>query len=789
MNKSTESLQNQNKPAVSIVIPVFNDEQFIARALNTATHQTLKNIEIICVDDYSTDNTVQIIQSYVDKDSRIRLNRHKKNLSAFQARRNGIEAAKSLHIMFLDGDDELHKDAARLSLKQSLGTHSDMVGFGSKIVRQDGSSSREFEKSIQPTHSKLDGNSIIAKLFEPGLPAQGSMWRYLFTKKLLLKAYGYFEKNQSIYRTNDLPISFLCASLAKKYTSIPDKLYVYHFYAGGSGGADFDLDKFKFYTKAIDSLNLLGTIVKKKDFNDIVRSSYDNARIFVVSNIIRQIVNNLPAQYYKQAVQFLMKKASLDDVTYAMASYIPESLDIIRENLDLNTKTRQSKNIALYTNNLQTGGVQSVVVSQAKYLEKAGFKVTIIVLKDENIVFNIPKSIKVERVLNGPLYRRLMSFKSILEKNKIDTVIDHNILYNYSWPFFNLTAKSLNIKSVAWIHSFALRPMTEGNTIGKFLNENIGLIDDLVVLSKPDVSYWKSVGHSSVYYLPNPPSPLLTENSELIDVKKAPTKHLNIIWFGRLQEATKKVYSLVDVAKELRKLTDDFTLRIVGPGSNDLGIEDVKERVAQNGLADHVEVVGPKHGVELIKEIKHADLYVCTSIIEGYQLTLIEAQSYGLPVVMYELPWLAAVENNKGVIQTPQKNPQLAAQEILNLFSNEDAYQQASAASLKASKSYLSHDFSKLYTQLLNHTLPSEFSPKVDVKHMSIFTLWTQYYLTELLESKSFTNNTDVVKRKDAEIRALKNSKAMKLGNTLARPVRTAKEIKHKIIKRIKNHI
>jgi glycosyltransferase involved in cell wall biosynthesis len=782
----TSLSQRIKKPLVSIVVPVFNDEEYIARALQTAVSQSLKNIEIICVDDRSTDGTVKIIEKHIKKDSRIKLIRHKENASAFQARRTGIEAARADYILFLDGDDELHKDAAKLSYKQAVSSSSDIVGFGSRILRKNGSSSVEFERLIQPVHAKLLGTNIVAKLFEANVPAQGHMWRYLFARKLLLKAYGHFQEGQQIYRVNDLPISFLSAALAKKYTSIKDRLYIYHFYAGRSGGADFNLDKFKFYTQAIESVNLLGSIIQGKEFKTDAKNSYESARLSVISNILRQVENNLPAAYHKDAMKFLLTKITLGELTLSVANFIPEALHTVRDNLPVSKTRNASKNVAIYTNNLNTGGVQSVVVSQATYLQAAGFAVTIIVLTAKDIIFKIPPGIKIESVEMGSIYMRLQSFKSILQKNNIDTVIDHNILYNTSWPFFNLVAKDLHIKTLAWIHSFPLRPMTEGKTLGKFLNDNIGLIDDLVVLSKADVSYWKSLGHNSVYYLPNPPSPLLLEKTEATQPKSAPKKHLHIIWLGRLQQSTKKVYSVIDIAAELKKLTDHFTITVVGPGSHELTNSQAKERVGAKGLNEHIKIVGPKHGSKLVDELKKADIYLCTSIIEGYLLTLIEAQSYALPAVMYEIPWLATVENNDGVVQTPQNDPAIAAHALHTLFTDKKLYESASAASLKASKSYLSFDFSKLYTQLLNHTLPKEFSPDINVGHMGLFAKWTQIYFAELMDNSGSSNPLGVIKSKDDEIAALKNSRAMKIGNAIVKPLRKAKAAKQKLAKHLK---
>lgn len=774
------------KPLVSIVVPVFNDEEYIGRALDTALNQSLKNIEIICVDDQSTDGTVHIIEKYVKKDNRVKLIQQKENSSAFQARYTGIKAAQAEYILFLDGDDELHRDTAKLSHIQAVKSKSDIVGFGSKILRKDGSISRDYESLVQPTHKKLLGSNIVARLFEPNKPAQGQMWRYLFTKELLLKAYSYFPENQKLYRINDLPVVFMSASLAKKYTSIKNRLYIYHFYAGRSGGADFDLDKFKFYTQGIDSINLLRTALESGDFSKATKDSYFNARLSVIYNVLQQIKNSLPAKYHDDAIKFLLTKIALDELVFSMANFIPEALDAIRSHLPLKTAENTSKNIGLFTNNLHTGGIQAVVMSQAKYLRDAGFNVTILLLRDDDISFEIPDRVNVELVAYGPVYARLVSFKSILEHRKIDTIINHNVLYNFVWPFYNLIAKDLNIKVHAWLHSFPLRPMTEGSANGKFLNDNLNLIDDLIVLSKADVSYYKSLGHKNVYYMPNPPSPLLIENNGKTQPKSAPTKHLNVVWVGRLQQATKGVFSLIDIAMELKKITSNFTLTLIGPDSNDLKAVQVRDRLKSKQLESNVKVVGPKHGKELIDELKKADLYLNTSVIEGYLLTLVEAQTYGLPVVMYELPWLTTVENNNGVIQTPQKNPAIAAQEIYRLFTDHKLYEAMSKEALKASASYLSYDFVELYTQLLHHRLPKQFSPEINIEHMGLFTKWTQFYFVEAMGAES-ADGLDILKRKNAEIEALKNSKAMKIGNAVANPIRAARTIKHKVAKRLKN--
>ncbi len=96
------------KPVVSVVIPTYNRAHLIGQAIQTVLNQTFQNIEIIIVDDASTDNTEEIVASL--KDERILYLRHEKNLGAPAARNTGIKAAKGEYIAFQDSDDEWHPE-------------------------------------------------------------------------------------------------------------------------------------------------------------------------------------------------------------------------------------------------------------------------------------------------------------------------------------------------------------------------------------------------------------------------------------------------------------------------------------------------------------------------------------------------------------------------------------------------------------------------------------------------------------------------------------------------------
>lgn len=91
-------------PKISVIIPVYNMESYIHQCLDSVTSQTLKEIEIICVDDGSTDNSSAIVKEYADKDTRVHLI-FQKNQGSGPARNNGLSKATGEFVAFMDPDD------------------------------------------------------------------------------------------------------------------------------------------------------------------------------------------------------------------------------------------------------------------------------------------------------------------------------------------------------------------------------------------------------------------------------------------------------------------------------------------------------------------------------------------------------------------------------------------------------------------------------------------------------------------------------------------------------------
>jgi glycosyltransferase involved in cell wall biosynthesis len=113
LTKSSQSLKkvDDTAPIVSFIVPFYNSEEFLSECLDSITCQTVSDIEIICIDDASTDNSLYIVENYQKKDSRITVLRNQYNKGAGGARNIGLEKARGKYIWFIDSDDFIDKDS------------------------------------------------------------------------------------------------------------------------------------------------------------------------------------------------------------------------------------------------------------------------------------------------------------------------------------------------------------------------------------------------------------------------------------------------------------------------------------------------------------------------------------------------------------------------------------------------------------------------------------------------------------------------------------------------------
>ena len=139
-----------NSPKISIIIPVYNVEKYLAECLDSCVNQTLKDIEIICVDDGSTDNSYKILEEYQQKDPRIRIFRHEVNKKQGAARNKGLEIATGEYIWFVDSDDYIDTKACQILYDAIKEFDVDMLCFSAiQFSEEDGKRKFFYPKHFQ----------------------------------------------------------------------------------------------------------------------------------------------------------------------------------------------------------------------------------------------------------------------------------------------------------------------------------------------------------------------------------------------------------------------------------------------------------------------------------------------------------------------------------------------------------------------------------------------------------------------------------------------------------------
>lgn len=154
-------------PKVSIIVPAFNAQAYLHQCMDSLLSQSLKDIEIICVNDGSTDATAQILADYARKDQRVRIV-NKENAGVSEARNSGLDLAVGEYIMFVDSDDWIDAEMCRYMYQQAHEHNADCVMCSYEKMFEDHSVvSPIFEQAFLEWGSEEIQKNIHLTLFGP----------------------------------------------------------------------------------------------------------------------------------------------------------------------------------------------------------------------------------------------------------------------------------------------------------------------------------------------------------------------------------------------------------------------------------------------------------------------------------------------------------------------------------------------------------------------------------------------------------------------------------------------
>lgn len=259
---------------ISIIVPVYNSEQYLDRCVKSLLNQTLKDIEIIIIDDCSTDNSKNKIEKYYnqnkDKIVPVYFSRNQKQGAA---RNKGIEVARGEYILFVDSDDYIDNNMCQLIYDKTREKRYDVVCFDMNAV---------YENNVKTI--KLDYNSSISGELDYN------------KRKYIINSRGYFTtrayKREMLIKNNirfpsgifyeDSPFNFITLIYARSLAKIDKALYYYTQRVGSSSNC-------KNEERSYDRIYTLEFM-----FNEVIRKNiYENNREFVDRKYLTMMVGNI----------------------------------------------------------------------------------------------------------------------------------------------------------------------------------------------------------------------------------------------------------------------------------------------------------------------------------------------------------------------------------------------------------------------------------------------------------------------------------------------------------------
>lgn len=270
-------------PKISIIVPVYNLENFIENTVAMLTSQTYKNLEIILIDDGSTDNSLEICQRLAKSDSRIVVI-HQENSGVSAARNTGIKLSTGEYIGFCDGDDSIENDIYEFLYKNLVENNADISICGVTMVNPDGS----VNNISTEKHIVWDNPQDYLKALFKGTTTM-NVYTKLFKAEICKNTP--FPTN---LKTNEDKFYCFTASLKAKLICLNDiSKYTYFRRAGSSTVMEFT-------EKFFDSIKSSDMIIElcKENCPEILNNAYANKLATVLRTyklmILRNGLKNFP---------------------------------------------------------------------------------------------------------------------------------------------------------------------------------------------------------------------------------------------------------------------------------------------------------------------------------------------------------------------------------------------------------------------------------------------------------------------------------------------------------------
>jgi len=269
-------------PFFSIIIPAYNAEKYIDRAIKSVLDQKFMDYELLIINDGSNDKTANIIEEYAKNNIQIKIINHDKNESLHIVRIDGVSNSNGQYLLFLDSDDYFTNDALNL-LEKEIKKNPDYDFYEFGYIKQPS------KKAVFPS---FKGKDRFSAYFERDIYPAYTMWNKVYNSELIKKAFSYIER-EYINNAEDIYESIVIAYFCKK--TIISKIKIIN-YTIGSGVSTI----YKDYNKTIEYLNSLKVVLRE-------------INLFLIKNNINININNIYYRFLSHAYYYINLQKNIEE--------------------------------------------------------------------------------------------------------------------------------------------------------------------------------------------------------------------------------------------------------------------------------------------------------------------------------------------------------------------------------------------------------------------------------------------------------------------------------------------
>lgn len=610
IGKSHKHSSSAEQIKVSVIIPVYNNAQYLDECITSVINQTLKEIEIIIVNDGSTDyEAVRIMEEYERKDKRIKLI-NKENTGYGHSVNTGLAAAKGEYVAIVESDDYIEPDMYEVLYPYCAVNNLDVIKTNIRTFTGCGSE-RSFIcydlASVRNCNSVFDPGDNVRAFDFTGFVA---VYAGLYKREFLL------SENIVVNETpgasfQDISFWFMTIVHAKRFM-FNDK-YLYNLRRDNEGSSVFNNKKL--YPVCDEYMRVKVDINKRADLRDKFYKLYVKRMFLSYRWCYERAANELKQGFLQR---FVSDFTELEDTGRLDLSLFSENDKKYYKNI-MNSDVL-IKRACIYISDLAAGGLERTACDMSIILKGQGFSITYILIYPERISYNFYGEV-IFKKLADPKVKDILFRSEIIFDYKFKHIINDDDLIKFC-------IENYAYKYIATIHNTGKQVQYYFQLTNKYLSGNKKRLKAIIAVSEAvKQSFIETYGDSNNLAVINNyiNIPAIDRNIQLCAIQQ---EYKFILFAGRLASFHKGLDILIP-AFLAADCSSSVKLVLAGVGELDEGL---KNLITSHPRGKMIELAGY---VDLQKDgyLKNCMFLAAPSRFEGFSMVLLEALAANVPVL------------------------------------------------------------------------------------------------------------------------------------------------------------